>query len=206
MIRAALYYRVSTEDQTVEHQRGPCRDLCERNGWSWIPEHEIEETGSGASKRPGWDRIMELATAGKVQRVVTWALDRVGRSLWMTCDAIRALDAAGVPLVTVQEPWLQMSDNMIRGVLVTVFSYIADHERQRLIARTKEGLATARRYGRVGGRARTIGGAALAHALELRNTGKSWGEVTAAVNAAHKQTFKRSTVSRAVQRLINDVS
>lgn len=214
MIRAALYYRVSTGEQDPEHQREPCRALVERKGWSWSPEHEIEEIASGARrKRPGWSRVLELVAAGEVQRVVAWSLDRVGRSLWAVSDAVRELDTAGAPLVTVREPWLELNlgagDPMLadffRRQLVNMFDFIAAFERQRLIDRTAEGTATARRRGKVFGRPRRIGGQALADAFDLRCEGKSWGAIQDELKKRHGRKWPRGTISRAVSRLQADV-
>jgi DNA invertase Pin-like site-specific DNA recombinase len=79
-MRAAAYYRVSTDEQTVEHQRAPVRALIEARGWRRV--HEIEETASGAKARTGWRELVALARARKIDVAVVWSLDRVGRSLW----------------------------------------------------------------------------------------------------------------------------
>lgn len=226
MIRAAIYLRVSTADQNVEAQRRDCLALVESRGWSTIPEHVIEETGSGAAaSRPGWDRILELVHARKVQRVVAWSLDRVGRSLWMISNTVRELDRLAVPLVTVREPFLELGamlassgnagfdptfakllEKYLRDQMVATFGFIAEFERGRLIDRTRAGLATARSKGKIGGRPRAFAGAALADALDLRLEGKTWGEIQATLRAKHGKKLPRGTIQRAVQRLQNSLA
>jgi DNA invertase Pin-like site-specific DNA recombinase len=218
VIRAAIYCRVSTADQNVEAQRLDCLALVESRGWSSIPEHVIEETASGAADRPGWGRILELVAERRVQRVVAWSLDRVGRSLWMIADTVRDLDRQGVPLVTVKEPFLEagagltntagmdpgiarLMSKYLRDQLVATLGFVADFERQRLIERTRAGLNTARRNGRVGGRPRAFAGAALADALDLRLSGKTWGEIREHLITKHRKKLPRGTIQRAVQRL-----
>ena len=222
MIRSAIYCRVSTADQNLEAQRLDCLALVQSRGWSTIPEHVFEETASGATDRPGWARILELAREGKVQRVVAWSLDRIGRSLWTIADNVRELDRLGAPLVTVREPFLEMGANLenmhtmdpgiarliakyLRDQLVASLGFVADFERRRLIERTRAGLETARRNGRVGGRPRAFVGAALADALELRLHGKSWGEIREHLIKEHRKKLPRGTIQRAVKRLQADL-
>lgn len=210
MIRAAIYLRVSTEDQHVENQRPECEELVSKRGWTVHPAHLVEETGSGAKARAGWERVLELARARKIERVVAWSLDRVGRTLWGVADAFRELDKIGCPIVTVREPWLEVEslaglDPMLveymRVQMVHQFAFIAAWERRRLIERTMLGLAAARKRGSVGGRPRAFAGPALEAALTAREGGKSWGEIRKMLRESYGKTLPKGTIARAVKRL-----
>ncbi len=185
MKRAAVYLRVSTADQDVAAQRASCLKICAANGWEPI---EVAETGSGARKLVGWDRVMAMAAGHEIVAVVVWALDRIGRSMWAISDSVREIDAAGVRLCSVQEPWLDVGEGGLgaetRPLMISLFSWVAGFERRRLVARTLEGLADARRKGRVGGpKSASLVGAHLDFAIELYKQKKSMSEIQAALFA-----------------------
>ena len=79
-MRVVIYSRVSTDRQAHDSQLQEIRAYCARRGW-----HDVEEfsdTASGAtSKRSGLDALMALVRRGKVDVIVCFKLDRLGRSL-----------------------------------------------------------------------------------------------------------------------------
>lgn len=141
MTRAALYLRVSTEDQTEENQAPELRQLAERRGWEAV---EYRETGSAAKVRPVLDRLMTDARAGRLGAVVVWALDRLDRSHIGCMLRVAELDRIGVLVVSLRDPWLDTS-GPARSLLVSIFGWVAEHERTRLIERTVAGHAQVRR-------------------------------------------------------------
>jgi len=161
--RAALYLRVSTEDQTKENQAPELRQLAERRGWEPV---EYRETGSAAKVRPVLDRLMLDARAGRLGALVVWALDRLDRSHLGCMARVAELDRLGVLVVSVRETWLDTS-GPARSLLVSVFAWAAEQERARLIERTRAGLDRARREGKRLGRPRAspIALAGAAHAI-----------------------------------------
>lgn len=163
MTRAALYLRVSTEDQTKENQAPELRQLAERRGWEPV---EYRETGSAAKVRPVLDRLMLDARAGRLGALVVWALDRLDRSHLGCMARVAELDRLGVLVVSVRETWLDTS-GPARSLLVSVFAWAAEQERARLIERTRAGLDRARREGKRLGRPRAspIALAGAAHAI-----------------------------------------
>ena len=79
-MRAALYARVSTMDQTAENQLLELRRYCAARGW---PITEYVDTGvSGAKdKRPALDELVRNAKRRRFDVLVCWRLDRLGRNL-----------------------------------------------------------------------------------------------------------------------------
>jgi DNA invertase Pin-like site-specific DNA recombinase len=179
---AAIYMRVSTRDQHAENQLQTCLKLCTDNGWA---PFVVEETGSGAKVLTGWTTVMGMAQRREIAAVIVWALDRVGRSLWSITESVHDLDEAGVRLLSVQEPWLDVGANPATGgpntrdMLIHTFAWVAAFERHRLIERTKTGLDVARKKGRVGGRPRTsLVGDNLAFAIEQQRLGRTYAEIS----------------------------
>ena len=148
-LKAIIYVRVSTQEQTTANQLPELVQLAEARGFE-IAE-VIEDVMSATKKRPGLDRVMKLAHAGKCQVVACWALDRLGRSMVGNLQTVLDLDRLGVQVVSMREPWLAM-DGPIRSLLVAVFSWVAEQERSRLRERTRAGLERARREGKQLGR------------------------------------------------------
>jgi DNA invertase Pin-like site-specific DNA recombinase len=179
-VKAVVYMRVSTASQDTENQRASCLELCRRHGFD--DPIVIEETASGARLgRAGWDQVMALALGGEIGAVVVWALDRIGRSLQEVFKMVEALDKARVRLLSVREPWLDLGDaaagaarDPMRTLLVMVFAWAAEFERERILQRSREGREVARREGRVGGRPRTaMVGEPLALAVKMHAAGLS---------------------------------
>jgi putative DNA-invertase from lambdoid prophage Rac len=148
MARAALYARVSTAEQTTGNQLEDLHRIASARGWDPVL---YEEQASAVKHRPVLDRLMVDARRGKVQVVVVWALDRLDRNMLACLARVVELDRLGVSVVSVREPWLDMS-GPTRSLLVAVFAWMAEQERSRLIERTRAGIERARRQGKRIGR------------------------------------------------------
>jgi DNA invertase Pin-like site-specific DNA recombinase len=189
LTRAALYLRVSTEDQTEENQAPELHQLAARRGWEPV---EYREQGSAAKVRPVLDRLMADARAGRLGAVVVWALDRLDRSHLGCMVRVAELDRLGVAVVSVREGWLDTS-GPARSLLVSVFAWAAEQERARLIERTRAGLARARREGKRIGRPRASPLALSAAADRVAVLGLRQAAREAGVGAATLHRFvKRS--------------
>lgn len=97
-MQTILYARVSTSDQTIDHQR----DQAERAGFQI--DRVIEDDGvSGVNTcfadRPGGARLLDVVREGDTV-VVRW-VDRLGRNYQDVTDTIRALMRKGVIVRTV---------------------------------------------------------------------------------------------------------
>jgi DNA invertase Pin-like site-specific DNA recombinase len=78
-MRAAIYARVSTQEQTVEQQVRACVKYCEVQGWTY--DIYADEGVSGAkTSRPEFNKMMSGIRADTYQAIVIWKLDRLGRS------------------------------------------------------------------------------------------------------------------------------
>lgn len=74
--RIALYYRVSTDDQTTEPQRLELHDYCNRRGWPIAAEYS--DTASGAKfTRSGLDGLMKAVRKRRIDVILCVKLDRL---------------------------------------------------------------------------------------------------------------------------------
>ena len=150
-MRAAIYARVSTADQTCENQLIDLRRYCAARGWDAT---EYVDTGvSGAKdRRPALDQLTADAGRRKVETVVVWRLDRFGCNLRHLITAIEELNAAGVSFVSMGENIDTASPT--GRLLLGIMGSFAEFERERIRERIHAGLARARRQGQKLGRKR----------------------------------------------------
>lgn len=138
------YERVSKSIQRTENQR-------ERLTAAGVdPDLIFSDHGASGAKasRPGWDQC--LAALRKGDTLVCVRLDRIGRSVRNLVDVVNTLSERGVNLRVLDQ---SIDTSTPAGRLVFhVFAAIAEFERELIIERTRDGLATTAARGRNGGR------------------------------------------------------
>jgi DNA invertase Pin-like site-specific DNA recombinase len=171
--RAAIYLRVSSEEQTYENQRPEVERVVSTRGYELVARYE--EHASAAKHRDQFERMMSDAHRGMFDVLVVWALDRFGRSMVGNIQAVLELDRRGVQVVSVREPWLDTGGPAVRPLLIAIFGWVAEQERVRLSERTRAGMERARRSGvRIG---RPSARVDVERALALRREGKTLPEI-----------------------------
>jgi len=152
--RAAIYVRVSTDKQTVENQLRELRQIAERRGWQVVEEyHDAGISGAkGRDQRPGLDRMLRDASRRRFDVVMTWAIDRLGRSLIDLLGTIQNLEAARVDLFLEQQA---IDTTTPAGKLMfQVTGAFAEFERSMIRQRVNAGLRRAIEQGKQLGRPR----------------------------------------------------
>jgi len=156
--RAALYLRVSTDGQTTENQRLALEAVCVQRGWS-VAQVYTDAGVSGAKgrdKRPGLDTMLKDATRGRFDVVLTWAMDRLGRSLLDLLNTLTELEASGVALVLHQQA---IDTTTPAGrMFFSVTGAFAEFERGMIRERVNAGLARAKAQGKTLGRPKVAAG------------------------------------------------
>ena len=148
-LRAALYARVSTNDQTTDNQLLELRRYVEARGWT-ATEYVDQGVSGVKESRPSLDALLKDARRRRVDVVVCWSLDRIGRSLKHGVVLLDDLQALGVSFVSVREglDWTTPSGRLQAQLL----SMIAEFERARIRERVVAGVARAKAQGRRLGR------------------------------------------------------
>jgi DNA invertase Pin-like site-specific DNA recombinase len=141
-MRTAIYARVSTNDQTCENQLIELRRYCESRGWT--PQEFVDQGVSGAKEsRPALDALLKDARRRRLDAVVVWRLDRLGRSLRHLILTLDELSALGVAFVSLGEG---VDTSTPAGRLqLHILGAIAEFERERIRGRILVGLERARR-------------------------------------------------------------
>ena len=154
------YARVSTLDQNLDRQKDALR--------AYGVERIFCEKVSGAKKsRPELDKMLAILESG--DSVVIESLSRLGRSVKNLSELMETFNEKGIRLISLKE---SVDTTSATGrLLFTIISSLAAFERETLIERTNEGLASARARGKLGGRPKT-NEAALKKAVALYLTGQ----------------------------------
>lgn len=153
--RAAIYLRVSTDDQHAENQLLQLREFCESwEGHELVAEYVDMESGTrGRRERKDFDRMFADAARRRFDVVLFWALDRFSREgIRKTIAYLQRLDDCGVAFKSFTEPFLDTDNELIAHIVLGVSSYYAQEEALRVSDRTKAGLERARKNGKVLGR------------------------------------------------------
>jgi DNA invertase Pin-like site-specific DNA recombinase len=139
------YARVSTPDQSFTLQH----DALEQSGCTKV----FQEVASGAkTARPALTAALEYVRAGDT--LVVWRLDRLGRSLGPLITLMQALQSRQIGFHSLVEA---IDTTTATGqFFFQITGAFAELERNLMRERTLAGLASARRWGRHGGRPRAI--------------------------------------------------
>jgi DNA invertase Pin-like site-specific DNA recombinase len=150
-MRAAIYARVSTADQTAENQLLELRRYVEARGWTAV--EFVDEGVSGAKdRRPALDTLVRDARRRRFDVLVCWRLDRLGRNLRHLVTLLDDLQALGVAFVSLGEG---IDCTTPAGKLqLHILAALAEFERERIRERVMAGLHRARAQGRRLGRPR----------------------------------------------------
>lgn len=160
-LRCAIYARVSKDDaggdgryQDPENQLVPLRKFADAMGWV-VKEEFVDRVSGGNSNRPAFIRLRKEVRQRHYDVVLVWALDRFSReSLTNTLKYIEELKKYKTALKSYTESWLDTSDEGVGALLIAIFAWVAKQEREKISARTKAGLARAKKQGKKLGRPR----------------------------------------------------
>lgn len=189
--RAALYARVSTDEQKHDLQLDALRQVAEQRGWE-TTEYVDQASGAGV-KLPERNRMMADAQAGKLDVVAVWRFDRLGRSLKDLLEILDCFETWGVNLVSLQE---SIDTNTTMGrALYSLVGLFAEMERSFIRERIVAGLQAAKKRGKVLGRPRVA--VDVTRAIRLHDGSRSWSQVSKVLGV------KKSTLHRAVMKAVD---
>jgi DNA invertase Pin-like site-specific DNA recombinase len=150
-MKAALYVRTSTVDQTVDNQIRELEAVAARLG------HEILEVyadngisgAKGRDLRPAFDRLCRDATRRRFDIIMAWSVDR--RSLQDLVAFLSEIHASHVELYLHQQG-LDTTTPAGRAMF-QMMGVFAEFERAMIVERVRSGMARARERGTKSGKA-----------------------------------------------------
>jgi DNA invertase Pin-like site-specific DNA recombinase len=174
MTRAAIYARVSTTDQQPENQLLELRRYVEARGWTLTKEYVDHGVSGSKDSRPALNEMLVDAKRRRLDVIVCWRLDRLGRNLKHLITTLDELQGWGVGFVSLGEG---IDATTPAGRLqMHLLGAIAEFERARIVERVKAGLARAKAQGTRLGRPRAVRLAVpVPTGLTVRHAAEQWG-------------------------------
>ena len=147
-MKAVIYLRVSSDQQTEESQLEPCKALCKQRGFD-VKGIYVDHSKSAYKTihRPEYEKIIKLVRQKKIQHVVVWALDRWTRKGGVELlKEINVLASYDVQLHSVQEAFLDEINIPgeigihLRNFLIGFLGYTAKLESEKKSQRVKDSI------------------------------------------------------------------
>lgn len=152
MNKAAIYLRVSTNEQNTDNQRPFLEKMASSRGLELWDEYEEEETAWKAGHQKELTRLLHDAHQRKFDTVLVWALDRLTRGGALAIlSLVNHLHLYGVRVLSYQESWTEVPGDM-QELLFAIVGWVAKMESQRRSERVKAALGRPGTRERVGKR------------------------------------------------------
>lgn len=151
-IPVAILVRVSLARQETDRQVFELQEVAGNNGWAVMEVIEESISGNAAdSQRAGIARAVELATKGKIRKVLVHEVSRVARRNSTPHRFVEDLEALGVSLYwhaqRIETLLPSGRRNPAASIMFSLLAEMARNERETLVERILSGLAEARRKG-----------------------------------------------------------
>jgi len=151
-VPVAILVRVSTSKQETARQLHELTDYAGSRGYTVVEVCRETISGDSASdQRLGLQRVEELATGGKIKKVLVHEISRIARRNSVAHRFVEALETCGVSLYWHAQGIETLLPNGKRnpaaGIMLALLAEMARAELETLRARIVSGLADARRKG-----------------------------------------------------------
>ena len=175
------YARVSSQKQNLDRQIGGLRTAgCDKI-------FREKASGKSLTGRPQLEKAIDALGAGDVLVLAEW--DRATRSMFDGIKIMQRVGDRGAALRVLDKPFLDMTDDVGRGVLA-LLSSLADDERKRMKARADAGRKAAKARGVHLGRKPKLSEHQVSVALQRLSDNDSCREIARDMGVHH------STISR----------
>jgi len=174
MARNIAYLRVSKKEENIENQREAIKKFANED---LVFFEDIVSGSTKAEERKGFKEMMEYIEKMRPEKLYVYEISRLGRSMIETISIIQKLEKTVFIIpVSEKERWLATTDRSVRNLIMAIFSWVAERERELLIERTRNGIERARKEGKKLGRpAREIDWKKV---NEYRNKGISYSAIS----------------------------
>ncbi len=151
-MKAALYLRVSTTDQTTLNQEIELKKYCENNNFEIYKIYKDEGISGSKTSRPQLDLMLQDMRNKCFAAVIVWKFDRLGRSTAHLLQVLEELKNKDVRLIATSQN-IDTETPMGKFFFI-ILSGFAEMEREMIRERIKLGLARRKQQGKVLGRPR----------------------------------------------------
>jgi len=152
MAKNIAYLRVSKKEENIENQREAIKKFANED---LIFFEDIISGSIKAMERKGFREMLEYIEKMRPERLYIYEISRLGRSMTETISIFQLVETKyNVIIIPVSEKerWLNTTDRSVRNLIMAIFSWVAEREREMLIERTKNGIERAKKEGKKLGR------------------------------------------------------
>jgi DNA invertase Pin-like site-specific DNA recombinase len=143
------YIRVSSDKQDLQKQKHLLLKYAQQHDLRVSEFINIEMSSRQGTKERRIDELLDSLNEGDILLVAE--LSRLGRNMFEVINIINQLSENGVEVIFVRQPELSTAGPQ-RKLLLAIYSYFAEAEREFISMRTKQGLAAAKASGKKLGR------------------------------------------------------
>lgn len=146
------YLRVSTDKQVIESQKLAIYDYAKQHSLIISTFVEVTVSSVKSTERRKIDELLTNLREGDT--LLISELSRLGRSTIELLSLVKEITDRGIKLIIIKQNLvLNKNDNSLSNkVILTIFSMLAEIERDLIVQRTKEGLIAARSKGKTLGK------------------------------------------------------
>ena len=150
MSKFYAYIRVSTDKQTLENQKHKILEFAFNKKIQIQDFIEIEVS----SKKTQKERLIEelFFKLKENDTLIVTELSRLGRNMLEILNLIEKFNSKNIKLIFLNQPELSTDNSALSNLLISIYGYFAQTEREIISERTKQGLAVARAKGKILGR------------------------------------------------------
>ena len=149
------YIRISTEQQSMENQKHKLLEYAQNNKMIIDEFIELEISSKKDQKERLLDKVFEKLKSGDT--FMCTELSRLGRNMLEILNLIEKFNNAEIKLIFTNQPELSTNKNeALSSLLLAIYGYFAQTEREIISQRTKQGLAAARASGKKLGRPKGV--------------------------------------------------
>lgn len=149
-MKAALYLRVSTSDQTTLNQELELKEYCKRNNIEIYEIYKDEGISGAKHSRPELDRMLQDMRTKQFEVVIVWKFDRLGRSTSHLLQVLEEMKNKNITLIATSQNI--DTSNPMGKFFFTILSGFAEMERELIRERIKLGLERRKKQGKKLGR------------------------------------------------------
>ena len=149
-MKAVIYARVSTAEQTTDNQTLELQKVAKRNGWALEAVFEDTISKGAKTERPALQRLLQGVIRKEFDVVMVWDVSRLGRSLKHLVTLLEDFHAKGVNLYFHQQG---IDTTTPSGkMMFQMCGVFAEFERSMIQERVKAGIQRAKAQGKKLGR------------------------------------------------------
>jgi len=148
------YMRISTDKQDNEKQKHLILEYAHENNLKLDEFVEVEMSSRRSEKERKINELKERLKADDT--LIVAELSRLGRNMLDVMNLVQYFSQKDIKIIFIRQPELSTFNTAHSKLLLAIYSYFAESEREFVSMRTKQGLAAARASGKTLGRPKGV--------------------------------------------------